>query len=94
MEIDFETIGAMALGGLLVLTVVLALVLFGVRDLWRWARAHLATFDQIQASAKGGKIQLGATLDDRRTQAPAQVITSPDGVEWTSRNVERREPAS
>lgn len=74
LDFDFDIIGKMALGGLLVLTAVFAMHLAVVRELWRWGRAHLATFAQIQAVAKDGKIQIGATIEDRRVQAPAPKV--------------------
>lgn len=70
-DIDLDTIGKIALGGLLVLTAVFAIMLVTVREFWRFVRGHLATFDQIQAVAKGGKVQLSATLEDMRVQTPA-----------------------
>jgi hypothetical protein len=84
-EIDFDTIGKVALGGLLVLTAVFTIALLTVRELWRWARGHLATFDQVQAVAKGGKIQIGATIEDMRVPAQA-----PKGAEVVNLD-ERRE---
>ena len=75
LDIDFDTVGKLALGGLIVLTCVLVFGGLVVRELWRWARGHLATFDQIQAVAKGGKVQLGATIEDLRVK-PAEPPTA------------------
>jgi len=75
-SIDFETIGKIALGGLIVLTCVLVFGLLVVREFWRWARTHVATFDQMGAVAKGGKIQVSATLDDLRKKTAAETPTA------------------
>lgn len=77
-SLDFDTIGKLALGGLIVLTAVFAIALLTIREVWRWARQHLSSFDQIQAVAKGGKIQIGATIEDVRAKAPehaAEVVS-------------------
>jgi len=59
-----ETIGRMALGGLLVLTFVFASMLWTVRGLFGWLRSHFSGFDDLSAKREGGKVILSGALVD------------------------------
>lgn len=69
-EYDWKALAYGALGGLIVLTVVCVAALLVVREFWTWAKNHLGTFDSLSATAKGGKVQLGAVIEDMRLKAP------------------------
>lgn len=89
-DLDWKAVGSAALGGLIVLTFVCFVALWAVRELWLWAKTHLSTFESISAQAKGGKVMLGATIEDVRTRAPVHEDQKSEG----QNGLERHNPAS
>lgn len=71
-EIDWKAWAHFAIGGGIVLLAVCVVALAVVREFWLWVRGHLGTFDALSATAKGGKIQLGAVIEDMRVKVPEQ----------------------
>lgn len=81
-EYDWKALAYFASGGGVVLLGVCAILLATVRELWIWAKGHLGTFGSINLMAKDGKIQLGATIEDKRGKvAEAPKPESQNGVE-------------
>lgn len=90
--IEIDSFGSGLLGALFGALLVLVAVFWFAISLgvaaWRWARRHASTFEQFQANAKAGKIQLTATIEDRRVTTPG-----PKGAEIVNLD-ERREAGS
>jgi hypothetical protein len=87
MNLDFDTLGKLALGGLIVMTIVLTMGLLTVREIWRWFRGHFSGFDDLSAKRTGGKVILSGALVDvarvmpkRVTRRPVEVPAVPDLV--------------
>ena len=84
-SVDLQSFGMVGLGALIMLVGVLGFAVSLGRAAWGWARGHLGTFEQLQATTKDGKIQITASIRDQR------VKPEPQGAEVLSLSERRRE---